>query len=87
MPRLRVLAYDPKSKAVPKLVLEPEMEDTTLYMSHLRTLAKSMDAATLQSALEFHRMHVRVLGEVMEARMQSSTRSEPPAARHAAVVE
>ena len=64
-----------------RLGLEPEMEATTSYVSHVRTLAKSMDNATLQSALEFHRMYVLVLKMEMEARRQSSERVVPASRR------
>ena len=71
---------DPEPKPEPNQ--EPETAPSTAYIHHLRVLARSMDAATLQAALEFHRMHVLVLSMEMQARLQASQRSEPASQRH-----
>ena len=40
---------------------DPEVPASTLYIAHVRALARTMDAATLQAALEFHRMQAKAL--------------------------
>lgn len=40
-----------------------------------------MDAGTLQAALVFHRLHVRVLAQEMRARQEASARTVGPNAR------
>jgi len=64
-----------------RLMPDPEVPPSTTYIAHIRAAARTMDAATLQAALEFHRMHVAVLTAEMRERLGASPREAPSARR------
>lgn len=64
------------------LSLEPGEDQSVLFKHHVRMAARSMDAATLQAALEFHRMYVDILMVEIRERREASGRTAAPNARH-----
>ena len=64
-----------------RLMPDPEVPPSTAYIAHVRAFAITMDEATLQSALEFHRMQVAVLTAEMRERFGASPRAMPSAVK------
>lgn len=54
------------------LTLEPVEEQSVIFAQQVRAMARTMDAATLQAALEFHRIYVDILMREIRERKEAS---------------